>query len=423
MVIAKISSIGCYEKTITYVFNRDKQPKIIGHNLSQLVVDGGTGKIIKEFRETFKKAIAPYRIVKPCSHISLSLAPEDREIVDDELMREIGELTLERMGFTNNQYIIVKHGVGKLTEKHNHDHQHIIINRVREDGYVTRRYWEQTKLNKVMRTIEKECGLRELTNYQEMGFKGCDRQYKLYLMEKSQNNRYRSIKKFIIQTQLYEQINKDDNQGIDIVEFLAKLEKDETIELRLWDKNKDDNWYKLEEVKERLINGENLGISYGCWDEVNNTVIAFAGWKLGQLATIEGLKGYLAGEEKYRQLKIPAMLKKYSQEVLGKDIEVGVVGNLQEVENITLTRETMPKIPVQREYQEYWLEQNRQIWSTEDKLEEKMEIIPEPELESELINLMILQHKLKENIKRTLEKKQPKLKGQNTKAKDSYQLE
>jgi hypothetical protein len=52
-----------------------------------------------------------------------------------------------------------------------------------------------------------------------------------------------------------------------------------------------------------------------------------------------------------------------------------------------------------------------------------MEIIPEPELESELINLMILQHKLKENIKRTLEKKQPKLKGQNTKAKDSYQLE
>jgi hypothetical protein len=102
---------------------------------------------------------------------------------------------------------------------------------VREDGYVTRRYWEQTKLNKVMRTIEKECGLRELTNYQEMGFKGCDRQYKLYLMEKSQNNRHRSIKKFIIQTQLYEQLNKDDNQGIDIVEFLAKLEKDETIEL------------------------------------------------------------------------------------------------------------------------------------------------------------------------------------------------
>jgi hypothetical protein len=241
-------------------------------------------------------------------------------------------------------------------------------------------------------------------------------------MEKSQNNRHRSIKKFIIQTQLYEELNKDNNQGIDIVEFLAKLEKDETIELRLWDKDKDDNWYKLGEVKERLIKGENLGISYGCWDEVNNTVIAFAGSQLGQLATIEGLKGYLGGEEKYRKLKIPAMLKKYSQEVLGKDIEVGIVGNLQEVENITLTRETMPKIPVQREYQGYWLEENQQIWSTEDKLEEKMEIIPEPELESELINLMILQHKLKENIKRTLEIERKQSKSKSQKPKDSYQL-
>jgi hypothetical protein len=268
-----------------------------------------------------------------------------------------------------------------------------------------------------MRTIEKEWGLRELTNYQEMGFKGCDRQYKLYLMEKSQNNRYRSIKKFILQTQLYEQLNKDENQGMDIVEFLTKLEQDETIELRLWDKNKQDNWYKLEEVKEQLIKGENLGISYGCWDEGNNTVIAFAGWKLGQLATIEGLKGYLAGEEKYRQLKIPAMLKKYSEEVLGKKVEVGVVGNLEEVENITLTRETMPKIPVQREYQEYWLEQNQQLWSTE--------VPEEPELQAELIDLMILQNKLKENIRKTLEieRKQSKLKGQNTKAKDSYQIE
>jgi hypothetical protein len=136
MVIAKISSTSCYDNSIRYVLNRDKQPEIIGHNLPQSVVDAGTGQIIKEFRETLRKAIAPYRINKPCSHISLSLAPEDREIVDDKLMREIGELTLERMGFTNNQYIIVKHGVGKLTEKHNHDHQHIIINRVREDGYV-----------------------------------------------------------------------------------------------------------------------------------------------------------------------------------------------------------------------------------------------------------------------------------------------
>jgi hypothetical protein len=150
MVIAKIRSTGCYDNSIRYVLNKDKQPKIIGHNLPQLVVDGGTGKIIKEFRETFKKAhrkadlceIAPYRINKPCSHMSLSFAPEDREMVDDNLMREIGELTLERMEFTNNQYIIVKHGIGKLTEEHQHNHQHIIINRVREDGYVTRRYWK-----------------------------------------------------------------------------------------------------------------------------------------------------------------------------------------------------------------------------------------------------------------------------------------
>ena len=68
------------------------------------------------------------KLKNPVYHISLDFAHEDTPKLTDGLMAEIAREYMQRMGITNTQYIVCRH-----TDKE-HQHLHIVANRVDNDG-------------------------------------------------------------------------------------------------------------------------------------------------------------------------------------------------------------------------------------------------------------------------------------------------
>lgn len=68
------------------------------------------------------------KLKNPVYHISLDFAHEDAPKLTDALMVEIAREYMRRMGITNTQYIVCRH-----TDRE-HQHLHIVANRVDNDG-------------------------------------------------------------------------------------------------------------------------------------------------------------------------------------------------------------------------------------------------------------------------------------------------
>ena len=68
------------------------------------------------------------KLKNPVYHISLDFAHEDTPRMTDALMVEIAREYMRRMGIVNTQYIVSRH-----TDKE-HQHLHIVANRVDNDG-------------------------------------------------------------------------------------------------------------------------------------------------------------------------------------------------------------------------------------------------------------------------------------------------
>lgn len=68
------------------------------------------------------------KLKNPVYHISLDFAHEDTSKLTDGLMAEIAREYMKRMGIVNTQYIVCRH-----TDKE-HQHLHIVANRVDNDG-------------------------------------------------------------------------------------------------------------------------------------------------------------------------------------------------------------------------------------------------------------------------------------------------
>jgi len=91
---------------------------------------------------------------KAVFHASLSAAPGEK--LTDDQWREIGHRYLRDMGFTDNQYIIIRH---TDTE---HEHIHIVANRVTLAGEVVSESFDRLKQERIMREIELEYGLQRV---------------------------------------------------------------------------------------------------------------------------------------------------------------------------------------------------------------------------------------------------------------------
>ena len=97
---------------------------------------------------------------KAVFHASLSAAPGEK--LTDDQWRDIGHRYLHGMGFDDNQYIIIRH---TDTE---HEHIHIVANRVTFAGGVVSESFDCLKQEKILRKIELEYGLRRVASSSEV---------------------------------------------------------------------------------------------------------------------------------------------------------------------------------------------------------------------------------------------------------------
>lgn len=134
---------------VNYVNNPD--PKKMAHIIaSDGVLLDDNHSIIRSFE--FQAEAKP-SVKKPAGHLSLNFALQDKSRLTDELMAEIAEEYMRQMGIANTQFILVRH------QDREHDHMHLVYNRVsyRKKTINSGNDWK--KSTKVCRSITEKYGL------------------------------------------------------------------------------------------------------------------------------------------------------------------------------------------------------------------------------------------------------------------------
>lgn len=133
---------GALEYDLTKEKGRVIDGNMAGQNPRELAAEFGE---IRKLRPNLGKAVL---------HVSLSAAPGEK--LTDEQWREIGQRYLRGMGFTDNQFVITRH---TDTE---HEHIHILANRIRFDGQVVSDGQDYRRQETIMREIERDYGLQRV---------------------------------------------------------------------------------------------------------------------------------------------------------------------------------------------------------------------------------------------------------------------
>ena len=152
MIANQVKGTG-FRGTLAYVLGKDGADKIGGNTLGESVAE-----LSAEFSESRK--LRP-NMTRAVYHTSLSLAAGER--LSDEKWNEVTKSYLDQMGFQGSQYVVVRH---KDTP---HDHIHIVASRVRmTDGSVVSESQDYKRSEGILRGIEKEYGLKQVTPSREV---------------------------------------------------------------------------------------------------------------------------------------------------------------------------------------------------------------------------------------------------------------
>jgi hypothetical protein len=133
---------GALEYDLTKEQGRVIDKNMAGENPRELAAEFGE---IRKLRPNLGKAVL---------HVSLSAAPGEK--LTDEQWREIGKRYMNGMGLEQNQFVITRH---TDTE---HEHIHILANRIRFDGSVTSDSQDYKRQETIMRELEKDYGLQRV---------------------------------------------------------------------------------------------------------------------------------------------------------------------------------------------------------------------------------------------------------------------
>lgn len=103
--------------------------------------------------EIFRTQASLYPIAKPLSHISLDFSVQDKERLTNEMMLQIADEYLRRMGYGNTQVLIVRH------QDREHPHLHLVLNRIDGNGKRISDKNERVRNAKVCRELSNKYGL------------------------------------------------------------------------------------------------------------------------------------------------------------------------------------------------------------------------------------------------------------------------
>lgn len=118
-----------------------------GENPRELAKEFGE---IRKIRRNLRKAVL---------HVSLSAAPGEK--FTDDQWRDIGKRYMDGMGLEKNQFVTTRH---TDTE---HEHIHILANRIRFDGSVTSDSQDYKRQEVIMRELERDYGLQRVAPSRE----------------------------------------------------------------------------------------------------------------------------------------------------------------------------------------------------------------------------------------------------------------
>lgn len=139
-MIGNISKGRGFRGTLNYLLEKE-QGELIGGNM--------LGQTARELAAEFKlsRQLNP-TIKQPVYHVSLSLPHPER--LDDEKWNEIARDYLQQMGFTDNQYVVVRHS------DRSHDHIHLVAARGRLDGKCVSDWQDYYRSQKAIRCLEQK---------------------------------------------------------------------------------------------------------------------------------------------------------------------------------------------------------------------------------------------------------------------------
>lgn len=142
-MIAKIVKGGGFRGVLDYDLSKE-EGRIIDKNMAgttprQLAAEFGE---VRKLRPKLGRAVA---------HVSLSAAPGEK--LSDDQWREIGHRYIKAMGFGESQFVMTRH---TDTE---HEHIHIIANRITLRGTVVSDALDFKRQEAVMREIERDYSL------------------------------------------------------------------------------------------------------------------------------------------------------------------------------------------------------------------------------------------------------------------------
>lgn len=135
---------GALEYDLTKEQGRVIDKNMAGEKPRELAAEFGE---IRKLRPNLGKAVL---------HVSLSAAPGEK--LNDDQWREIGKRYMEGMGLENNQFVMTRH------VDTDHEHIHILANRIRFDGSVTSDSHDYKRQEVIMRELEKDYGLQRVAS-------------------------------------------------------------------------------------------------------------------------------------------------------------------------------------------------------------------------------------------------------------------
>jgi Relaxase/Mobilisation nuclease domain len=185
-MICKISQGAGFGGVVNYVMGKDKA-ELLG---SKDVRSFDSRLVIQDFEMVSKQNL---RVKKNMVHISVSFHEKDKPNINNEKMKEIASKIIDGMGFSNAQYIVVKHNDA------DHPHFHIVTSRVMDLKTISDKFI-RLRLNKLRIEIEKlypeltTAGINTIDEASNKNLKGKDAtKYKIYNAIKIELQNSRSI--------------------------------------------------------------------------------------------------------------------------------------------------------------------------------------------------------------------------------------
>ena len=144
-MIGKIVQGADFRGVVNYVLQKPDAEPLGGRGLRNDSID--------HIVDSFRMQASLYPITKPVAHISLDFSVQDKERLTNEMMLQIADEYLRRMGYGDTQVLIVRHN------DREHPHLHLVLNRIDGNGKRISDKNERVRNAKICRELSEKYGL------------------------------------------------------------------------------------------------------------------------------------------------------------------------------------------------------------------------------------------------------------------------